>query len=45
MRAIRRKFLKESVLNHGKNVIWAEKRQLNDNIIKLKDEGKCVGKI
>jgi len=29
MRSLRRKFLKEAVLNHSKNIIWAEKRQIN----------------
>lgn len=37
--------MKNSVLNHNKNVIWGEVRKLNDKIIPLKNEGKCVGVI
>lgn len=32
-------------MNHSKNVIWAEKRQVNQSVIDLKNEGKCVGVI
>lgn len=45
IRAARRSFLKESVLNHNKVVFWGEPRKLTDRIIPLKNEGKCVGVI
>ncbi len=45
IRAARRMFLKESVLNHNKVVLWGESRKLTDRIIPLKNEGKCVAVI
>lgn len=45
MKATRRSFLNKAVLSQQKEVIYAEKRQPTDLVMKLKQEGKCPGVI
>lgn len=45
IKATRRLFLRKAVLNQHKDVIYAEIRQPNDLVLKLKQAGKCPGVI
>lgn len=45
IKATRRSFLNKAVLNQNKDVIFAEPRQPEDRVIKLKQQGKCPGVI
>ena len=45
IRAHRRLHLNKAVLNQNKNVTYATRRTPNDDLISLKQKGKCVGVI
>eukprot|EP00919_Chromeraceae_sp_WS-2016_P048070 GHVR01113904.1.p1 GENE.GHVR01113904.1~~GHVR01113904.1.p1 ORF type:complete len:117 (-),score=0.45 GHVR01113904.1:591-941(-) len=45
MRATRRKFLNQAVLNKNKTVVYAELRKTENTLLSLKKQGLCSGVI